>query len=147
MESRKYRTQETMEIIEVRMCNCGGFRPFQAGIRVYGFRCRPTADQAQADLDAYAQKHGLREALMDQRKPAEVFPPCDFIREELHARGWTQKDLAKKMGLTETYIAHLCTGDLIIRWEVAGYLGDAFDTSREYWLNLEKAWQERSKSR
>jgi hypothetical protein len=27
------------------------------------------------------------------RSPAEVFPPGDFLREELEARKWTQSDL------------------------------------------------------
>ena len=34
-----------------------------------------------------------------KRRPiAEVFPPGDFIREELEARGWTQTDLATILG-------------------------------------------------
>jgi hypothetical protein len=32
------------------------------------------------------------------REPKEVFPPGEFIREELEARGWTQSDLAKILG-------------------------------------------------
>ena len=32
---------------------------------------------------------------MTTRIPAEVFPPGDFLREELEARGWTQADLAR----------------------------------------------------
>ena len=31
-------------------------------------------------------------------RPAEVFPPGDFIKEELEERGWTQDDLAAIMG-------------------------------------------------
>ena len=30
--------------------------------------------------------------------PAEVFPPGDFIREELEERDWTQEDLATILG-------------------------------------------------
>ena len=30
-----------------------------------------------------------------RRHIAEAFPPGDFIREELEARGWTQEDLAR----------------------------------------------------
>ena len=29
------------------------------------------------------------------RIPAEIFPPGEFIREELEARNWTQGDLAE----------------------------------------------------
>ncbi len=31
----------------------------------------------------------------NRRRIAEAFPPGDFIREELEARGWTQEDLAR----------------------------------------------------
>src|SRR5436189_6436897 len=44
----------------------------------------------------------LREAgrLMSdaKRRLAQVFPPGEFIREELEARGWTQGDLAVILG-------------------------------------------------
>ena len=33
-----------------------------------------------------------------KRSVARVFPPGDFIREELEARGWTQRDLAEILG-------------------------------------------------
>ena len=32
--------------------------------------------------------------MVDALIPAEVFPPGDFIKDELEARGWTQSDLA-----------------------------------------------------
>lgn len=32
---------------------------------------------------------------------AEVFPLCDFLREELKARGWTYHNLAFRTGLDE----------------------------------------------
>ena len=35
---------------------------------------------------------------MMTRNPAEVFPPGEFVREELEARGWTQTDLAAILG-------------------------------------------------
>ena len=33
-----------------------------------------------------------------KRSVAQVFPPGDFIREELDARGWTQRNLAEILG-------------------------------------------------
>lgn len=79
---------------------------------------------------------------MAQRKPAEVFPPAQFIREELHARGWTQKKLAKRSGWPLFQVACLCSGDMSIRRDAAVMLAKAFDTDAIYWLNLEAAWQE-----
>ena len=35
---------------------------------------------------------------MSERIPAEIFPPGDFIKEELEAREWTQRDLAEILG-------------------------------------------------
>jgi HTH-type transcriptional regulator/antitoxin HigA len=35
---------------------------------------------------------------MSERRPAEVFPPGDFIKEELEARELTQGDLAEILG-------------------------------------------------
>jgi len=32
------------------------------------------------------------------RTPAEVFPPGEFIREEIEARGWSQVELAEILG-------------------------------------------------
>ena len=32
---------------------------------------------------------------MDGNRPAEVFHPGEYIRDELDARGWTQEDFAK----------------------------------------------------
>ena len=36
---------------------------------------------------------------MVKRMPAEVFPPGEFIQEELDARNWTQSDLADILGV------------------------------------------------
>ncbi len=38
------------------------------------------------------------ETTMNSRRVAEVFPPGEFILEELEARGWTQVDLAEIIG-------------------------------------------------
>ena len=33
------------------------------------------------------------------RTPAEVFPPGEFIREEIEARGWSQRNLQRFSGV------------------------------------------------
>ena len=75
------------------------------------------------------------------KTPVEVFPPGDFIREELTARGWTQSDLAEIMGRPVETINRVVTGKLAVTPETARGLASAFGTSAELWLNLESAYQ------
>ena len=72
---------------------------------------------------------------------AEVFPPGDFIREELEERGWTQADLASIMDRPVETISRIVTGKLTITPDTAKGLAAAFGTSAELWLNLEVAYQ------
>src|SRR4051812_3377615 len=78
---------------------------------------------------------------MITRKPAEVYPPGDFIREELEARGWTQADLAKIMGRPEPAINQMINNKRGITAESALELSAAFGTSPEFWMNLDSAYR------
>lgn len=78
---------------------------------------------------------------MKDRKPAEVFPPGEFIREELEERGWTQADLAKIMGRPLPAVNSIILGKRSVTPDTAVELGSAFGTSAELWLNLESAFQ------
>lgn len=78
---------------------------------------------------------------MNDRKPAEVFPPGEFIRDELNERGWTQSDLAKIMGRPLPVLNLIISGRKSVTPETAVELGSAFGTSAEFWLNLETAFQ------
>ena len=78
---------------------------------------------------------------MKSTRPAEVFPPGDFIRDELEARGWTQADLAKIMGRPLSLVNLIISGKRGITAETACELSNAFDTSAEFWLNLESAYK------
>jgi HTH-type transcriptional regulator / antitoxin HigA len=78
---------------------------------------------------------------MSMRTPAEVFPPGEFIRDELEARGWTQGDLAQIMGRPEPAINLIINDKRGITPETAIELAGAFGTSPEFWLNLENAYK------
>lgn len=73
--------------------------------------------------------------------PAEVFPPGEFIREELDARGWSQADLAAILGRPPRLISELVAGKRAVTPETAKGLAQAFGTSAELWMNLESAYR------
>jgi HTH-type transcriptional regulator / antitoxin HigA len=73
--------------------------------------------------------------------PAEVFPPGEFIKEELEARGWTQEDLADILGRDLRLVNEIITGKRGITPETAKGLGDAFGTDAQFWMNLESAYR------
>ncbi|HZQ12683.1 MAG TPA: helix-turn-helix domain-containing protein [Pseudolabrys sp.] len=76
------------------------------------------------------------------RIPAEVFPPGEFIRDELEARGWKQEDLAKIMGRPLQAINELIGGKKQITPETALGLAKAFgDDDALYWLNLDNVYR------
>ncbi len=78
---------------------------------------------------------------MVERTPAEVFPPGEFIKEELEARGWTQTDLAAILGRPFQLVNDIITAKRTITPETAKGLGDAFGTGAQFWLNLESLHQ------
>ena len=78
---------------------------------------------------------------MTDRRVAEVFPPGEFIREELEARDWSQIELAEIIGRQPRVVHELIAGKRAITPETAKALGDAFGTSAQYWMNLESAYQ------
>lgn len=78
---------------------------------------------------------------MEDRRAAEVFPPGEFLKEELEARGWTQTDLAEILGRPLRLVNEIISGKRSISPETAKGLGDALGTSAQFWLNLESAYQ------
>lgn len=78
---------------------------------------------------------------MTERLAAEVFPPGEFIQDELDARGWAQADLADIMGRPPRVINEIIAGKRGISPETAQGLGDAFGTGAQFWMNMEAAYQ------
>lgn len=74
-------------------------------------------------------------------RPAEVFPPGEFIKDILTDRGWTQNDLADIIDRHPSAVADLISGkkELTANW--AHNLAEAFDTSPDLWMNLESAYR------
>ena len=78
---------------------------------------------------------------MSMRVPAEVFPPGEFIRDEIEARGWTQTDLAEVLGRPFRLVNEILSGKRAITPETARGLGEAFGTGPELWMNLEAGYR------
>jgi HTH-type transcriptional regulator / antitoxin HigA len=76
-----------------------------------------------------------------EREIAEVFPPGEFIKEELDARGWSQIDLSEILGRDIPMVNQIIQGKRAITPETAKALSYAFGTSAQFWLNLESAYQ------
>ena len=67
--------------------------------------------------------------------------PGEFIRDELDARGWSQRDLAYILGSTEQAVNLIISGKRGISPEMAKAMGDAFDVSAEYFANLQQMYE------
>lgn len=79
---------------------------------------------------------------MNARVPAEVFPPGEFLKEELEARGWTQVELAEILARPPRLISELVSGKRAITPETAQGLAAAFEgTTAQYWMNLETSYR------
>lgn len=73
--------------------------------------------------------------------PAEVFPPGDFLREELAERGWTQEVFAEIIGKSERLVNEIIAAKREITPPTAKVLGEALGTSAQFWLNLEGTYR------
>ncbi len=75
------------------------------------------------------------------RPTAEAFPPGEYIKDEMTARGWSQRQLAEALGRSEPKVSEIINGKRAITTRTANELAAAFGTSAEVWLNLETRWR------
>jgi HTH-type transcriptional regulator/antitoxin HigA len=86
--------------------------------------------------------HTKEDREMDMASMMTDIPhPGEFIAEELAARGWLQRDLAFILGVPEQAVNMILSGKRGISPEMAKALGDAFDVSPIYFLNMQKAYE------
>ncbi len=78
---------------------------------------------------------------MGEIKPAEVFPPGEFLRDELEARGWTQTDFAEIIGRPVALVSEIVNARRRITPATAKEIGAALGTSAIVWMNLDAAYQ------
>jgi HTH-type transcriptional regulator/antitoxin HigA len=73
--------------------------------------------------------------------PAEVFPPGEYLRDELEAREWTVTEFADIIGRPLQAVSEILNNRKEITPETAAELAAALGTSPEFWLNLQNAYQ------
>ena len=78
---------------------------------------------------------------MNERIPAEVFPPGDFLREELEARGWSQSEFAEIIGRPIKTVNEIIAGKRRITPTTAKELEAALGISARSWMNHETIYQ------
>lgn len=78
--------------------------------------------------------------MTNRRSLVAVEPPGTFIKMELEARSWSQRDLAFILGQTEQQLNPLLSGKRGITPDMARLLGDAFGASPEFFLNLQSRY-------
>src|ERR1700722_20607399 len=66
--------------------------------------------------------------------------PGYYIKEEMEARGWSQRDLAFILGTTDQALNPILSGKRGISPEMAKALGEAFDVPAEFFANLQQAY-------
>lgn len=78
---------------------------------------------------------------MSKRAGAEVFPPGEFLKEELEERNWSQIELSEIIGKSERLVSEIISGKRSVTPESAKSFAAAFGTSPQYWMNLETTYQ------
>ena len=79
--------------------------------------------------------------MSEKLRPFRPIKPGEILKEELEARGWTQSDLAEVLGRPIQVVNEIIRGKKAIIPATAVELSRAFDTSPEFWLNLEAAYR------
>ncbi len=78
---------------------------------------------------------------MSEWRPADVFPPGEFLRDELDARGWSQLEFAEIIGRPPRVVNEIIAGKRGISPDTAKELAAALGTTAQFWMNLETAYQ------
>lgn len=73
-------------------------------------------------------------------KYVSLDPPGSYIKEELEARGWQQRDLCFVLGMGEQQLSRILSGRQSITPDLARQLGDAFDVPADFFANLQKQY-------
>src|SRR5215472_18958282 len=87
----------------------------------------------------------LSRTYMDSKtsfEPTSVPHPGDTVQEYLDFQEWSQRDLARRTGLTPKTISEICNGKAPITPPTALAFEKAFQRPAHFWLNLQRDFDE-----
>lgn len=73
--------------------------------------------------------------------PDRVLPPGETILDMAEDRGWTQSELARRLGYTEKHVSQLINGKVPITQDAAQRLERVLGSTLDFWLALEANYQ------
>lgn len=73
--------------------------------------------------------------------PDWVLPPGETILEIAEERGWTEVELGRRLGYSETHVSQLVNGEVPVTKDVAQRLEQVLGSSLDFWLSLETNFQ------
>lgn len=76
-------------------------------------------------------------------EPDWVSPPGDTIAELLEERGWSQQELAQRLGYSEKHVSQLINGKVPLTDDAAMRLNSVLGASVGFWLTREAQYRER----
>ena len=97
-----------------------------------------------------AKIDNMKEKVANNMVSSMLIHPGEMIKDEIVARGFTQKDLAKQMGVSYTVFNEILNGKRPVTTEYALLLEAALGTDANIWLglqadyNMQKMKQDRS---
>ena len=97
-----------------------------------------------------AKIDNMKEKVANNMVSSMLIHPGEMIKDEIAARGLTQKDLAKQMGVSYTVFNEILNGKRHVTTEYALLLEAALGTDANIWLglqadyNMQKMKQDRS---
>lgn len=108
-----------------------------------------------ARVDSFYGVGGITRSLVLRDAPASgapfapnwVVPPGDTIADVLEERGWTQAELAQRLGYADEHVSQIINGDAAITEDVAARLACVLGSTAGFWLRKEATYRGRLERR
>jgi HTH-type transcriptional regulator/antitoxin HigA len=81
------------------------------------------------------------EKKMKNLKPFKIIGPGDVIKDEMEFYGWSQKDLAEILDISEKHLSQILSSTVSITSNMARSLSSTFKQSPEFWINLDAQYR------